>query len=372
MGFVSGLDLSRAFYTEAVRPLFEAQCPGLPHSAALIGPGSEVLGYDSPRSTDHDWGPRVLLFLRRDDLRAHGRDLSTALAHQLPRTFLGYPTNFESAGGGSASMRPTDGPVQHRVMLSSPPAWWANMVGFDVSQPPTVVDWLAMPWQKLAEVTGGEVFHDGLGALEPVRARLAWYPDDVWRYVLACQWQRIAEEEPFVGRAAEAGDPIGAGVLAARLVRDVMRLYLLMNRRWPPYGKWLGTAYGRLAGASELTEALWGVLTAGHDAAREARLCRAYEMIAELHNELGLTEPLDPTTRYFHDRPYGVLDAGRFGAALVARITDPRVRELPLVGAVDQFVDSTEVLSHSDRARTAALLVLQNQTGGDRLPDPAR
>ncbi len=371
MGFVSGLDLSRAFYTEAVRPLLDAGWPSLSHSAALVGPGSEVLGFDSPRSTDHDWGPRVLLFLNRDDLRAKGREISTALAHQLPRDFLGFPTNFASTGA-SVSMRPTDGPVHHRVMLTSPDAWWANMLGFDPAAAPTVLDWLSLPWQRLAEVTGGQVFHDGLAALEPVRAQLVWYPDDVWRYVLACQWQRIAQEEPFVGRAAEAGDPIGAAVVTARLVRDVMRLYLLMHRRWPPYGKWLGTAYGRLAGASELTEALWGAVSAGHDAAREAHLCRAYETLAELHNALGLTEPLDPTTRYFHDRPYGVLDAGRFGAALVARITDPRVRDLPLVGSVDQFVDSTDVLSHTDRARTAAMLVLQNHPDGHHLPDPPR
>ena len=58
--FVAGLDLARQFYEDAVRPLVGE----LPHSAALIGPGSEVLGFDTARSTDHDWGPRLLLFLR--------------------------------------------------------------------------------------------------------------------------------------------------------------------------------------------------------------------------------------------------------------------------------------------------------------------
>lgn len=360
MGNVSGLDLSRAFYVEAVRPLLDAGWAGVAHSAALLGPGSEVLGYDSERSTDHDWGPRVLVFLGQADLRTYGREISTALAHQLPRDFYGFPTNFVAEGGGSASMRPTDGPVQHRVMLTHPAAWWHSVVGFDPNTSLTTHDWLATPWQRLAEVTGGEVFHDGLNSLEPARAALQWYPDDLWRYVLACQWQRIAQEEPFVGRTTEAGDPLGSAVLAGRLVREVMRLRLLMARRWPPYAKWLGTAYGRLPGTVELTESLWGAVTATHGAAREAHLCRAYETIAETHNELGLTEPLDPTTRFFYDRPYGVLDAGRFASALVAQIQDPMVRALPPVGCVDQFVDSTDVLSHADRARTAALLVLQN------------
>jgi hypothetical protein len=46
-----GLDLSRLFYNEAVRPLLNNECPGLEHAAALMGRGSEVLGFDSPRPT---------------------------------------------------------------------------------------------------------------------------------------------------------------------------------------------------------------------------------------------------------------------------------------------------------------------------------
>lgn len=33
------------------------------HSACLIGNGSEVLGYDTTMSEDHDFGPRLLIFL---------------------------------------------------------------------------------------------------------------------------------------------------------------------------------------------------------------------------------------------------------------------------------------------------------------------
>ena len=91
------------------------------------------------------------------------------------------------------------------------------------------------------------MFHDGLGELEPVRASLAWYPRDIWCYLLACQWQRISQEEPFPGRCAEAGDDLGLLVITARLARDLMRLCLLMDRRYPPYSKWLGTAFARCA-----------------------------------------------------------------------------------------------------------------------------
>ncbi len=45
--FIPGLELSRLFYWEVVRPLMDRHYPGLPHAAALIGLGSEVLGFDT-------------------------------------------------------------------------------------------------------------------------------------------------------------------------------------------------------------------------------------------------------------------------------------------------------------------------------------
>jgi len=61
-------------------------------------------------------------------------------------------------------------------------------------------------------------------------------------------------------------------------------------------------------------------------------------------NDSGLTEPVDATVRCYYGRPYRVLDAGRFVTALQRAIGDPQIRRLPLTGAVDQFVDSTDAL----------------------------
>ena len=110
-------------------------------------------------------------------------------------------------------------------------------------------DWLAAPQQLLLEVTAGAVFHDGLEELGAVRETLAWYPDDVWLWLLACQWRRLDQEEPFVGRTAEVGDELGSRILAARLARDLMRLCFLLERRYAPYSKWLGSAFARLDAA---------------------------------------------------------------------------------------------------------------------------
>ena len=58
--------------------------------------------------------------------------------------------------------------------------------------------------------------------------------------------------------------------------------------------------------------------------------------------------------RLFHSRPFRVLGSGRFVDACLERITDPWLRSLPLVGGIDQFVDSTDVLSDPATARRAA------------------
>lgn len=353
--FVPGLELSRHFYVEAVRPLLDEAAPGIPHSAARLGSGSEVLGFDTARSADHEWGPRLQIFLRPRDVARDGARMTTLLAERLPKTFRGYPTHFAPTGDADIRvMRTTDGPVHHRVEVTDPEAWFTAHLGFDPCEDITAADWLATPTQLLAEVTAGAVFHDGLGRLEPARAELGWYPHDLWLYLLACQWQRISQEEAFVGRCGEVGDELGSAVVAARLVRDLMRLCLLMERRYPPYSKWLGSAFARTLQAPALTPALTEALAARDWRTREHHVARAYETVAAAHNQLGLTDPVDPARRPYHGRPFQVLHAERFSAALSARISDPDISSLPLLGTVDQFVDSTDVLSRPELTRAVA------------------
>lgn len=354
--FIPGVELSRRLYADAVRPLLSRHFPTLVHSAALIGHGSEVLGFDTARSTDHNWGPRLQLFVDPGDLAAHREAIDDLLATRLPPTIAGYSTNLVPDGDpGTRHMRPARGRIRHGVVIAAPAGWLTGHLGFDPAAGVTTMDWLATPTQTLAEVTGGAVHHDGLGRLESARDALAWYPDDVWRYVLAGQWARIGHEESFPGRCGEVGDELGSAVVAARLVRDLMRLSLLIDRVYPPYSKWLGTAYTRTAApeADALRAAL--AATGWHD--REQHLVTACESIAARHNALGLTAPLDPRARPFHDRPFRVIEADRLADAVRDGIADPAVRALPPTGAIDQFADSTDVLAHRDRSRalTAAL-----------------
>lgn len=355
--FLPGVDLCREFYVEGVRPVIESRFPRLPHSAARIGAGSEVQGFDTPVSPDHGWGPRLQLFLEPRDLAAVGAELNRELSRRLPKRILGWPTHFAVHGdepGASAVMSDTDGPVTHGVDIADPVSWFDEKLGVDATRRLSAREWLSIPQQYLAEATGGEVFHDGLGQLEPIRARLAWYPEQVWRYLLACQWQKLSQEEAFVGRTAQVGDDLGSTVVAARQAREAMRLALLLARAFAPYSKWLGTGFDRFVPeAKELGDSLRAAVTAEAYPERERHLCDAYENLARRHNALGLTEPLDPTRRQFFDRPFQVIGADRFAAALRDTLVHPELKRLPLTGAVDQWADNTDYLSQADSIAAA-------------------
>ena len=342
--FVPGLQLALEFYAAEVRPLLEDQFPGLRYAAALIGQGSEVASFDTERSTDHDWGPRLQVFLSDSDAGRHAATITETLASRLPETFRGYPVTFPVT-------REPDAAARHRVEVTGLDGWLGFWLGFDPREAVTVADWLAVPAQRLAEFTTGEVFHDEPGDLTRARAALTWYPRDLHLHLLASQWQRIGQEEAFPGRCAEVGDDLGSSIVTARLARDLMRLVLLMHRRYPPYSKWLGTAFARLPATAGMAASLTAAISADGWPNRERHLRGACESAAALHNQLGLTPPLDTRARRYHGRPYKVIGAARFTAALRDAITDPQVRQLPLTGAIDQFVDSTDAIGNPDRCR---------------------
>jgi hypothetical protein len=352
MEFVPGLAVSRALYMEAVAPVLR----DVPHAAGLVDGGSEVLGFDTARSMDHDWGARLQVFLPDAAGPADAEEIEPVIGAALPASVRGIPARFGTADDTRIGVADPEG-LRHDVVVVAFGAWLRGHLGFDPRDGITATDWLGVPGQLLAVVTGGAIFHDGLGPGGPtaVRELLTWYPDDVWRYVLAAQWTRIGQEEPFVGRCGEVGDELGSAVIGARLARDHMRLAMLLARRYPPYPKWFGSAFARTPGTARLGDELTAALAATGWRQRERHLVAAARINAEVTNASGLAARAeDPTPRPFHDRPFTVLDGERYAAALRDAITDPAVRGLPPPGAVDQWVDSTDVLSHTTRARAAS------------------
>ena len=349
--FIPGLRLSEEFWREAVAPILAENFQNVPYSAALLGSGSEVLGFDTEMSSDHHWGPRVMLFLHEADHARCHEALHLAFSTQLPHTFHGYPTHFTPPNAedhGTQLLQAVEtGPINHRIDIFTLRSFWWDYLRFDLLLEIESVDWLTFPEQKLRSLVSGAVFHDEVG-LQATRNRFAYYPRDVWLYLLAAGWTRLGQEEHLMGRAGYAGDEVGSALIGARLVRDVMRLSFLMERQYAPYPKWFGTAFKQLISAGHLWPVLQQALSALSWQEREKHLSTALEYLATRHNQLSITEPLPEKTTPFFGRPFRVIRGEKFSQAICAHITDPTVRRLirlPIIGSIDQISDNTDLLS---------------------------
>ncbi|MGI8648058.1 MAG: DUF4037 domain-containing protein [Mycobacteriales bacterium] len=350
---ITGIELSRQFYESVVRPRITAALGAVPHAVALLGDGSEVLGFDDAVSTDHDFGPRLQLFL---PLECDPSPLAAVL-NELPAQFKGFPVRYRDSDNH-------DGDVQHQVDITTAPEFFIAILGVDPSTGMSLGNWLSTPTQVLATLTGGEVFFDPTNLLGDRRSALRWYPPNVWRYVLASAWLRISQGESFVGRTGATGDDLGCALVTAQLVRDLVRLTFLIDQRWAPYTKWLGRAFTELPHSPGVAPALATALTASTWRERETALCNASSALGEATNLLGLAETVDSTPRQFHTRDIRVIGAERFTQALIEAITDRQLHKLvstvgtradgvyQLSGAIDQM--NVDVLNRRSQWATIA------------------
>lgn len=327
---LDGQRLAERFYFDAVRPLIAERWPGLAVAAGRLGAGSDVLGLDDATSRDHDWGLRLSLFV--DDTMVDAVD--RALASDLPESFLGLPTRFAFSGDTAA---------RHHVHVSSPRAFAVERLGFDPSAPMTAVDWLSVSGQAALEIVAGPVFVDDTGDITRIRTALRQYPDGVRSYVVASGWQRIAEELPLLGRAAQVGDDLGSRIIAGRICATVIHLAFVLTRRWMPYAKWSGTMLAGIPGTGAVTDALDGALRARDGQERQERLATALDALLDLQRDAGLPAPA-PATEAFWDRPF-LHPRAEIVQHLRERITDADVAALPSGrGCIEQRTDNVAIL----------------------------
>jgi len=348
---VEGMALSERLYHEGVKPVMARHFPEVRYSAGRLGRGSDTLGYDTPLSMDHGWGPTLEVYLSAEDHEKYASDIVEVMRHELPREVAGVPTHFDSTSHEQARPLPAEsGPIEHRVICINVDGFVGSYRPFNPNRELTVLDWVTLPQQTLRLIRSGRVFHDGLGELGPIREKLHFYPDEVWYYLLSALWEHIGQECPFMGRCGDVGDELGSRILAARLIHFIMGLCFLMERQYAPYSKWFGTAFAELRCAANLTPLLQGALDAQTWRERERHLSQAYEYLAAMHNGLGITDPVPTEVEPFFDRPYLVPGKCDPGGAIYEKITDEEVKRLPrFVGSVDQLTNVVCVRDWPDR-----------------------
>ena len=335
--FIPGLKLSELFYTEVVKPILESEVPDLKYSAGLIGSGSEVLGYDTPQSTDHHWGPRMLLFLSENDYKKDKDKIWKVLSESLPHEFRGYSTSFGKPNefGVRLLEERRSGPVNHLIEIFTIKSFFKEYLNFDPYKEIKTSDWLRFPEHRLLEITKGKIFHDDLN-LNKIRKKFIYYPRDIWLHFLSLQWYRISQEEVFMGRCGDVGDELGSKIIASRLVKQLMKLCFLMEKEYAPYSKWFGTAFAELRSSKKLIPIFNEVLAAQSWKEREMHLSRAYTEVARFHNKLRITKLMKTKVSKFYNRPYLIIYAKNFADEIRKSIVDREVKEIELeIGSVD-------------------------------------
>ena len=236
MPSMQGLELCRAF--------FEEHGPGLLSSfpeirdlvaCGLMGEGSECFGFDDDLSQDHDFEPGFCIFLPGEDLvdRKAAFQLERAYA-ALPRSFRGFERLQLDPMGGSRHgvMRLHDFLLRH---IGSPDC----DLGLD--------RWLALPGFRLAQVCNGEVWHDPSGFLTRVREQLAQMPEDVRLKRLAGNLVLMDQSGLYNHpRCLEHGEPGAARLAMNRFVECALETCFLIERRYPPFYKWVFRACRQL------------------------------------------------------------------------------------------------------------------------------
>lgn len=345
--FVPGLELSRQL-ANVLAPRLRTEFPEVPIALALIGPGSDVMGFDTNRSMDHDWGPRLTVFVPTADIEVVRHRFDERSDSLLPPEIAGFSTRVTRHPDGTAKLDANGS--EHRVTFTSVDQYLRSVLSIGRVDEVTDAVWLSTPMQCLLEVTAGEVFLDDTGELTQVRHKLDFYPDHIWRYQLAGLWMRVSQVQPFIGRCFEVGDELGAAIILFDIVRDFMRIGLLQSRMYAPYAKWLGTAFARSGIGQHVGPMLAAAVKNLSDfgALEESLNSAGIELIRQL-NRLELIQKVEPHALPFWSRPYRVLPAERIALALKDSVVGSGVdRFNQVLGSIDAITDSTDALTSSD------------------------
>lgn len=342
MPFLPGLTLNARYYTEIVAPLMKQYDADLCYSASLIGYGSDVLGYDNATSIDHNWGPRMQIFVGKADA-GRMEEIKAYLRAHLPGEFMGFSTHFSQKGpDGTQHMEAfTGGEVNHLIEVYEREGYFDEFLHKEAALL-TNLDWLCLPEQRLVELTRGRVFYDGLGRLNEIRAALHYYPCEVKLIKLAAYWECVSNEEAFAGRAVEFGDLLGLKLLAARMVNTMLKICFVLKETYVPYSKWFSRAFDAL-GLPEIKAQALDVVTGNEPAAIESKLAELYMAVLALQNACAGVPRVERVISNYYGRPYKVIKAGEIVSALRAAITDEQLKgiDLTLVG-LDNKLDSSD------------------------------
>lgn len=342
--FIKGIDLCRSFFFEVAKPIFDKHYPELKYTAGLIGYGSDVLGYDDAVSSDHMWGPRFYMFLNEKDI--HLRDAITdTLGWNLPYVYKGYSVHFSEPDMNDNGVRHaqfiTEGKVKPIIFIHTFAEFLENSLGSSDIENWEELDWLKFSEHRLLSISHGHLFRDDLN-IQKRLDQMMFYPEAVRRYLIASDWDIIASEQAFIKRTADVGDEAGSIIICARIAERLMRLCFLYQKKYAPYSKWFGTAFSKLDISQEIKDAINKALHAATIEQREEQIVKAQALVAQLHNESGITEPVEYRIETYFSRNIKVIYADKFSEAVGETLKGTVFEDMPLIGSFSSMGNLSE------------------------------
>ena len=229
---IKGLELSKRYFYDIVLPEFEKKLNDIFPLCAfgLVGEGSECYGYDDELSKDHDFGPSVCIWLRKDDYLKY-KDRINEVLKNLPKTYLGFQDLKESEWG------------YNRRGLLNIEDFYFKFIG-STSLPQTINDWQKIPETALSTVTNGEVFLDNLGEFTKIREQLLnYYPEPIRQNKIATRLMNISQHGQYnYIRCLRRNDLVAANQCLYLFVDEAIHLVFLLNRRYKIFYKWANKA----------------------------------------------------------------------------------------------------------------------------------
>jgi hypothetical protein len=286
--FIPSLELSRMLFEEQIQPFLAHKVPDLAYAAATSGMCSEILGLDDRVSMDHEWGPRLTLFLAGEDHERYAAELVTALRESLPDRFHGLDMMWRKPG---VDLHDTKERALYHVGVTTVDRA-LRFCGGAAALPLRDVDWLRVSEQHLLEFTAGVVYRDDRGELTRARELLGYYPDHVLRFLLMGEWNAVGGDWFPIGRIGSRGDKLGLRIQAAQVAQHLMRIAFMVSRTYFPYKKWFGTMFKRLPLAEVLEPILLAMLQEEGWQDVEERIGEAADLLLRAQNRLGIAPPI--------------------------------------------------------------------------------
>ena len=190
-------------------------------SVALIGNGSEVLGFDDELSQDHNFWPRLTVLESPDSRTVVGSNDIPRIMSQLPESFAGYPVP-RSGLYPSIQFHPQSEFISEHARVARYPF--------------TTHDWLTVNEQLLLELTSATVFHDPKRSLCDALKAIEFWPESLVPLLSLRALQRLSEVSG-IPRSIRRSDTISTNFYFAQFSYFAIHFYHLLHRKYCPYPK---------------------------------------------------------------------------------------------------------------------------------------